>query len=100
MAPNQDERQDFVFQKVLAARRRRQYTATAPDIDPQSSIMGSEKKRKRQEQGGERPSKKAAIAPVQGNVEVEYIDNDEMLGPIIGVFLASGYNIIGQLTVW
>ncbi|KAF9734129.1 hypothetical protein PMIN03_008576 [Paraphaeosphaeria minitans] len=45
--------------------------------------MGSEKKRKRQEQGGERPSKKAAIAPVQGNVQVEYVDNDEMLGPII-----------------
>ncbi|KAF2446126.1 DNA-directed RNA polymeras-like protein I 49 kDa polypeptide [Karstenula rhodostoma CBS 690.94] len=45
--------------------------------------MASDKKRKRQEQGGERPSKKPAIAPVQGNVKVEYVDNDEMLGPII-----------------
>ncbi|KAJ4353864.1 DNA-directed RNA polymerase I subunit rpa49 [Didymosphaeria variabile] len=45
--------------------------------------MGDDKKRKRQEQGGDRPSKKTAIAPAQGNVKVEYIDNDEVLGPII-----------------
>lgn len=57
--------------------------------------MSSEKKRKRQEQGGERPSKKAAIAPAQGNVKVEYIDNDEMLGPIVGMLLA----VLGFMTI-
>lgn len=47
--------------------------------------MGSEKKRKRQEQNGERPTKKAAIAPAEGNVKVEYINNDDVPGPIIGI---------------
>ncbi|KAF1971799.1 DNA-directed RNA polymeras-like protein I 49 kDa polypeptide [Bimuria novae-zelandiae CBS 107.79] len=44
--------------------------------------MGSEKKRKRQEQWDQRPAKKAAVAPAEGNVQVEYIDN-EVPGPII-----------------
>ena len=48
------------------------------------SKMGSEKKRKRQEQNGERPAKKAAVAQAQGNVRVQYIDNDDVPGPIIG----------------
>jgi DNA-directed RNA polymerase I subunit RPA49 len=73
--------------KILVARDHDdQHTSTAPDL--QSSRMGSDKKRKRQEQGGERPPKKAAIAPVQGNVKVEYIENDEILGPIIGMLPA------------
>ena len=60
--------------------------------------MSSEKKRKRQEQGGERPTKKAAIAPGQGNVKVEYVDNDEVLGPIVGMLLAALHATNIQLT--
>lgn len=77
------------------ARRQQQYTTNAPNPSSQYSKMSSEKKRKRQEQGGERPSKKAAIAPAQGNVKVEYIDNDEMLGPIVGMLLA----VLGFMTI-
>lgn len=46
--------------------------------------MGNEKKRKRQEQNGERPVKKAAVPQAEGNVRVQYIDNDDVPGPIIG----------------
>ncbi|KAK3202280.1 hypothetical protein GRF29_161g713878 [Pseudopithomyces chartarum] len=45
--------------------------------------MGNEKKRKRQEQNGERPAKKAAVPQAEGNVRVQYIDNDDVPGPII-----------------
>lgn len=51
--------------------------------------MGSEKKRKRQEQNGERPAKKAAIAPAEGNVKVDYLENDDVPGPIIGTAVSS-----------
>ncbi|KAF2639030.1 DNA-directed RNA polymeras-like protein I 49 kDa polypeptide [Massarina eburnea CBS 473.64] len=42
-----------------------------------------EKKRKRQSEGGERPSKKTAIAPPRGLVDVKYVKNDDLLGPIL-----------------
>ena len=41
-----------------------------------------EKKRKRNEEGGERPSKKAAVVS-QGNVKVELLQ-EEALGPLLG----------------
>ncbi|KAI4945812.1 hypothetical protein J4E91_007726 [Alternaria rosae] len=44
----------------------------------------SEKKRKRQEQNGERPKKKAAVAPT-GNVRVKMVENKETLGPLLAV---------------
>jgi DNA-directed RNA polymerase I subunit RPA49 len=44
----------------------------------------SEKKRKRQEQNGERPKKKTAVAP-QGNVCVQMVENKETLGPLLGM---------------
>jgi hypothetical protein len=44
----------------------------------------SEKKRKRREEGGERPKKKVAIAP-QGTVQVELLENKETLGPLLGM---------------
>jgi DNA-directed RNA polymerase I subunit RPA49 len=44
----------------------------------------SEKKRKRQEQNGERPKKKTAVAP-QGNVRVQMVENKETLGPLLGM---------------
>jgi DNA-directed RNA polymerase I subunit RPA49 len=44
----------------------------------------SEKKRKRQEQNGERPKKKTAAAP-QGNVRVQMVENKETLGPLLGM---------------
>jgi hypothetical protein len=43
----------------------------------------AEKKRKRNEEGGERPSKKAAVAP-KGNVKVELLQ-EEALGPLLGM---------------
>ncbi|CAO2649661.1 Nn.00g070460.m01.CDS01 [Neocucurbitaria sp. VM-36] len=42
----------------------------------------SEKKRKRHGENGERPKKKAAIAP-SGNVQVELLENKETLGPLL-----------------
>ena len=42
----------------------------------------AEKKRKRNEDGAERPSKKAAVTP-QGNVKVELLQ-EETLGPLLG----------------
>ena len=50
--------------------------------------MGAEKKRKRQEQNGERPAKKAALASAEGNVKVDYLENDDVPGPIIGTAIA------------
>jgi DNA-directed RNA polymerase I subunit RPA49 len=44
----------------------------------------SEKKRKRREDGGERPKKKVAIAS-QGNVRVELLENKGPLGPLLGM---------------
>jgi DNA-directed RNA polymerase I subunit RPA49 len=44
----------------------------------------SEKKRKRQEQNGERPKKKTAVAP-QGNVRIQIVENKETLGPLLGM---------------
>lgn len=44
----------------------------------------SEKKRKRHGENGERPKKKAAIAP-SGNVKVEVLENKEVLGPLLGM---------------
>jgi DNA-directed RNA polymerase I subunit RPA49 len=44
----------------------------------------SEKKRKRREEGAERPKKKVAIAP-QSTVQVELLENKETLGPILGM---------------
>jgi len=44
----------------------------------------SEKKRKRQEQNGERPKKKTAVAPT-GNVRVKMVENKETLGPLLGM---------------
>lgn len=43
----------------------------------------AEKKRKRNEDGAERPSKKAAVAP-HGNVKVELLQ-EEALGPLLGM---------------
>lgn len=43
----------------------------------------AEKKRKRNEDGAERPSKKTAVAP-QGNVKVELLQ-EEALGPLLGM---------------
>jgi hypothetical protein len=43
----------------------------------------AEKKRKRNDQGGERPTKKAAFAP-QTKIKVELLKNDEALGPLLG----------------
>jgi hypothetical protein len=46
----------------------------------------SEKKRKRREDGGERPKKKVAIAQApQGSVQVEILENKEILGPLLGM---------------
>ncbi|CAN9271124.1 unnamed protein product [Alternaria alternata] len=55
----------------------------------------SEKKRKRQEQNGERPKKKTSGAP-QGNVRVQMVENKETLGPLLGesselLFQSSGH---------
>ncbi len=44
----------------------------------------SEKKRKRQEQNGDRPKKKTAVAP-QGNVRIQIVENKETLGPLLGM---------------
>ena len=44
----------------------------------------SEKKRKRREEGAERPKKKVAIAE-EGKVQVELLENREPLGPILGM---------------
>ena len=44
----------------------------------------SEKKRKRQEQNGERPKKKTAVVPT-GNVRVKMVENKETLGPLLGM---------------
>jgi DNA-directed RNA polymerase I subunit RPA49 len=44
----------------------------------------SEKKRKRREDGGERPTKKVAIAS-KGNVQVQLVENDKTLGPLLGM---------------
>jgi DNA-directed RNA polymerase I subunit RPA49 len=44
----------------------------------------SEKKRKRREDGGDRPKKKVATAPV-GRVQVEMLENKEPLGPVLGM---------------
>jgi DNA-directed RNA polymerase I subunit RPA49 len=43
----------------------------------------SEKKRKRREDGGERPKKKVAIAS-GSTVKVEQLDNKGTLGPLLG----------------
>jgi DNA-directed RNA polymerase I subunit RPA49 len=48
----------------------------------------SEKKRKRHDENGERPKKKAAIAP-QANVRVELVENKELLGPILGQYASN-----------
>lgn len=47
----------------------------------------SEKKRKRREDGSERPKKKKALAPGAGRetVQVEVLDNSDGLGPVLGV---------------
>lgn len=45
----------------------------------------SEKKRKRHDDGGERPSKKAAIALPMGNVKVEVVENKDGLGPVLSM---------------
>ncbi|KAJ4367194.1 DNA-directed RNA polymerase I subunit rpa49 [Neocucurbitaria cava] len=44
----------------------------------------SDKKRKRHGENGERPKKKAAIAPT-GNVQVELLENKEVLGPLLAI---------------
>ncbi|PVI07573.1 DNA-directed RNA polymeras-like protein I 49 kDa polypeptide [Periconia macrospinosa] len=44
-----------------------------------------EKKRKRQDDAGNGPSKKKAIAPPTGIVKVEHIKNDDPLGPMLAV---------------
>jgi DNA-directed RNA polymerase I subunit RPA49 len=49
----------------------------------------SDKKRKRQDDGGERTSKKKAIAPPTGIVKVDHVDNDDALGPILGMYDAT-----------
>lgn len=46
----------------------------------------SEKKRKRREEGAERPQKKVAVAP-QRPVQVELLENKEPLGPVLGMRL-------------
>jgi hypothetical protein len=48
------------------------------------SAPKSDKKRKRQEEGGERPVKKKALAPPTGSVRVEYLENNDVLGPLLG----------------
>jgi DNA-directed RNA polymerase I subunit RPA49 len=45
----------------------------------------SEKKRKRREDGGERPSKKTTIAPPSGRVRLDFVDNEDVLGPVLGM---------------
>lgn len=46
----------------------------------------TEKKRKRHEDGGGRPKKKAAIsASPWGNVRVEFVDDPGALGPVLGM---------------
>jgi hypothetical protein len=44
----------------------------------------SEKKRKRQDNGIERPKKKAAVAQPSGTVRVEFVDNKDVVGPVLG----------------
>jgi hypothetical protein len=58
----------------------------------------SEKKRKRREDGGERPKKKVAIAP-QGTVQVQLVENKGSLGPLLGMRkavqdISNGYMLI------
>lgn len=48
-----------------------------------------EKKRKRQEDGSERPAKKNAASLPKGNVRVEYVDNTDALGPVLGMRYAN-----------
>ncbi|KAF1957358.1 RNA polymerase I associated factor, A49-like protein [Byssothecium circinans] len=45
----------------------------------------AEKKRKRQEEGSERPSKKKNVAPPSGTVQVKYVRNDDALGPVLAI---------------
>jgi DNA-directed RNA polymerase I subunit RPA49 len=46
----------------------------------------AEKKRKRHDDGAERPSKKPAVASAPGGtVRVEFVDNKNGLGPILGM---------------
>ncbi|KAF2676761.1 DNA-directed RNA polymeras-like protein I 49 kDa polypeptide [Lentithecium fluviatile CBS 122367] len=56
----------------------------------------SEKKRKRREEGGERPAKKKAIAPPTGNVRVEYLENNDVLGPMLAA--TPGLNFPSKIT--
>lgn len=56
----------------------------------------SEKKRKRLEESGERPKKKAAITS-QGNVTVELVENKELLGPILGMYSAATWRRCGLM---
>jgi hypothetical protein len=51
-------------------------------IQPKRDTM-SEKKRKRREENGERPKKKVAVAP-KDNVQVELLENEGTLGPLLG----------------
>ena len=44
----------------------------------------SEKKRKRRDEGGERPKKKAATV-ARGDVQVELLENKGVLGPLLGM---------------
>jgi len=48
------------------------------------NTMGSQNKRKHQEESGGRPTKKPAITPVKGSVKVKFIDNSDVPGPILG----------------
>ena len=49
-----------------------------------SAHKGSSK-RKRQEDGSGKPAKKKALSPPTGNVRVEYLENNEALGPLLGM---------------
>jgi DNA-directed RNA polymerase I subunit RPA49 len=45
----------------------------------------AEKKRKRNDDGVERPAKKPAVSEAKGTVRVEFVDSKSGLGPILGM---------------
>lgn len=44
----------------------------------------NDKKRKRHAENGDRPKKKAVVAP-QGNVRIDMVESKETLGPLLGM---------------
>ncbi|KAF2738562.1 DNA-directed RNA polymeras-like protein I 49 kDa polypeptide [Polyplosphaeria fusca] len=55
----------------------------------------SEKKRKRRDKDGDRPSKRNAISPPPGNIKVEFVENKDVVAPVLAS--ASGFDHIANV---